>query len=37
LLIGLGVILPWLVVLAVLGGIAWWIARWIGRKKGAAA
>jgi hypothetical protein len=37
LLVVLGVLLPWLVVLAILGGIAWWIARWIGRKRGAAA
>ncbi|WP_426519971.1 DUF4349 domain-containing protein [Diaminobutyricibacter sp. McL0618] len=37
LLIALGVALPWLVVLGVIGAIAWWIARWIGRKKGAAA
>ena len=37
LLIALGVALPWLVVLGVIGAIAWWIARWIGRKRGAAA
>lgn len=37
LLIVLGVLLPWLVLLALLGGIAWWIARRIGRKRDAAA
>lgn len=37
LLIALGVALPWLVVLGVLGAIAWWIARWVGRKRDAAA
>jgi predicted small secreted protein len=37
LLIVVGTALPWLVVLGILGGIAWWIARRIGRKKGAAA
>ena len=36
-LIALGTALPWLVLLGVLGTIAWWIARWIGRKKDAAA
>ncbi|WP_345763910.1 DUF4349 domain-containing protein [Diaminobutyricibacter sp. McL0608] len=37
LLVALGAALPWLVVLGILGAIAWWIARWIGRKKDAAA
>ncbi len=37
LLVALGAALPWLVVLGVLGAIAWWIARWIGRKRDAAA
>jgi hypothetical protein len=37
LLVALGAVLPWLVVLGILGGIAWWIVRRIGRKRGAAA
>ncbi len=37
LLVALGVALPWLVVLAVIGGVIWLIVRWIGRKRGAAA
>ena len=37
LLVALGAALPWLVVLGILGAIAWWIARWIGRKRDAAA